>query len=243
VVKERAEIDEQRGSGLGHRRRYTSGVTSSSSPSISVIFTATVQRAPYPHDRLRVETLWVTAEEALAGDGGAYHPSSGDKKPSGVERVVHTRGARYQVSHVVGDGRRGKVTSFRVHHRSTVEGGPASIEIQLLRFPYTELPILVADPEERLPSCRAVNVIADLDFDQRQMIILAVIVDAGHDLEAVSDRRIREVHRRLSPFVHHARTRATDPFDRPLVQAHRDKSAVRVGEADHELAERARLRS
>ena len=106
---------------------------------------------------------------------------------------------------------------------------------QLLTLAERESAILIADPEENLVALVRVHYIAWLDFDDEQMVGLAVFVLALEDSLTYSHRRLAEVdagpHLRVPPSG-----RLSIPSTFPAADAHDDDAPVGVSKADQAVS-------
>lgn len=129
-----------------------------------------------------------------------------------------------------------EVRCGRVRLGTAIERRLALVIAEFLRLERPKLAVLIADPEERIAGGAFVDPFARLDLGQDQVIALASSRYALDQLERVTHRRHRKVHRRLAPLVDEP-PGPIDPLDQAVLDADADQAAFGVREPDENVAE------
>jgi hypothetical protein len=191
--------------------------------------------AKQPDPRLGQESLGAGPERQDAGDGWQELTPAWREQTPCQECVVGSLIASDRAKEPV-DEVWVEIVASSPGNRRPVEERPALVIAELRGLHRSQAPVLVANSKEDLAAHVLVHVLARIDFDDQEVIGVAALVDAGHDLEVGGHRRASEVAAGLAPPVVQSLVRAR-ALDGAAPDADHDQATFGVRQRDHRVGE------
>jgi hypothetical protein len=121
--------------------------------------------------------------------------------------------------------------------RKGIERRFTLVEEQFPRFSHSEASIFITDAKERVTFHIGVNTFCRFNFENCDLVNIALMILAIDKFEAVSNWRLRKVGRGLPPFVLDSRRCVGHTLNLAVVDSDNENPAFGIRESNHDVSE------